>query len=382
MPSKILDPGELGDATCVVVGTRPGIIKMSPIIRELELRKLPFFVLHSGQHYSYEMDRVFFESLGLQEPKHQLPPCREGSLHGEQTAAMLTGIERVLAEEKPKIVLVCGDANTNLSGALAGRKLHIPVGHVEAGLRSFDWRMPEEHNRVIIDHISEYLFAPTERACENLRRDWVRGHIYLTYNTIVDAIRQHLEVARRTSSALTRLHLESGTYILMTLHREENVDDPGRLAKVLEGVAAVIQRHGYDIVWLCHPRTTQRLTNFGLQDRATAIQGLRIERSVGYLDFLVLQANAALVLTDSGGLQEESCALQIPCVTLRETTERPETVEVEANMLAGLETDAILAAVGRMLNRSRQWENPYGDGKAASRIVDAIVHDSPTLSEV
>ena len=365
------------DAVCVVVGTRPGIIKMSPLVRELQERNCSFFVIHTGQHYSYFMDQQFFEDLELPQPEHHLDSAEEGSLHGEQTAVMLTGIEKVLVRERPRVVVVGGDANTNLAGALAARKLGIEVGHVEAGLRSFDWRMPEEHNRVMIDHISEHLFAPTKRACENLQKDWVRGKIYLTGNTIVEALRYHAVMASTRSDVLATYGIARKGYFLLTLHRAENVDSASRLALLLSAVEAIIKQHDVPVVFPCHPRTRKRLREFGLEDRAVSLTELHLIEPMGYLDFLKMEANAALVLTDSGGIQEESCILKVPCVTLRETTERQETVEVGSNIVAGLEPESTLHATTQMLRARREWPNPFGDGKAAKRIVDVLMGAEP-----
>ena len=369
---KILLPSEIQRKVCIVVGTRPGIIKMSPVIRELHRRDLPFFVLHTGQHYSYEMDRKFFEDLGLPEPAYKLESVRNYRTHGGQTAKMIEGIERVLLSEKPKVVLVGGDANTNLCGALAARKLHLVVGHIEAGLRSNDWLMPEEHNRIIIDHISDLLFPPTEKARHNLIEDNVKGRIIVTGNTVVDALQQNREIARRRSRILEDLGLTPQNYFLVTIHREENVDFRERIINILEALALVSHKYRVPIVFPTHPRTTKRLRAFGLLKQAEDIPNLRLMEPVGYLDFLSLLENACLVLTDSGGIQEESCILKVPCVTLRENTERPESVLVGANMVAGVGPDGILRAVRVMLEKPTDWENPFGDGRAAVRIIDVV----------
>ena len=370
---KVLDKKHLSDSVCVIVGTRPGIIKMSPIIKELGWRQIPFFTLHTGQHYSYEMDKKFFEDLELPKPLYHLPQCKPGSLHGEQTANMLSGIESVLVKAKPRLVLVCGDANTNLAGALAARKLQIEVGHVESGLRSNDWRMPEEHNRVIIDHISEYLFAPTPRARQNLINDNVKGKVYLTGNTIVDALIQHVEIAENKSTIMKTLSLPKNGYILTTIHREENVDHIDTLTEIIKGLELIGGNLDFPIVLPVHPRTKKRFGNFNLWSKLADIQNLTVIDPAGYLDFLVLLKNAALVLTDSGGIQEESCILHTPCVTLRENTERQETVFVKSNIVAGTKPDRVLDAVERSLGKERDWPNPFGDGKAAKRIVDVSV---------
>ncbi len=368
MGLKVLRPEELEDKICVVVGTRPGIIKMSPIIRELERRDLEYFVVHTGQHYSYEMDRKFFEDLNLPEPKYKLDTVKKYHTHGAQTAEMIKGVEDALLKEKPRLTLVGGDANTNLAGALAARKLHIMVGHVEAGLRSGDWRMPEEHNRVIIDHISELLFAPTERERENLIKDNVKGKIFVVGNTIVDAVYQNLEIAKKKSDILERLELNSEEYFVLTVHREENVDYKENLESIFEGISRVAEDNL--IVFPIHPRTKKRLIEFGLMDQVSGIKNLLIIDPIGYLDFLQLLSNARLALTDSGGIQEECCILKIPCVTLRENTERPETVEVGANYVAGIRAEGIVKAVDVMLSRERNWINPFGDGTTGRKIVD------------
>ncbi|MCQ5363276.1 MAG: UDP-N-acetylglucosamine 2-epimerase (non-hydrolyzing), partial [Candidatus Methanomethylicia archaeon] len=242
----------------VVLGTRPEIIKMSPIIRELQRRsvsggEIEYFILHTGQHYSYNMDRVFFEQLNLPQPRFNL---KVGSgTHAEETGRMMIGIERVLLEEKPDVVLVEGDTNTVLSGALASVKVGVEVGHVEAGLRSFDRSMPEEINRIVADHVSEILFAPTEKAKQNLISEGIsQEKIHVTGNTIVDAVHQNLELARRGgSAALESLGLEDGRYFLATVHRQENVDDPGRLRGILEGLRLVHDHYGMPVVYPAHP---------------------------------------------------------------------------------------------------------------------------------
>ncbi len=357
---------------CIVVGTRPGIIKMSPLIRECEQRGIKYFVLHTGQHYSPEMDNVFFQDLGLKAPEYHLKNVKDYITHGAKTAMMIMGTEEVLLKARPKIVLVCGDANTNLAAALAARKLHIVVGHVESGLRSNDWRMPEEHNRVIMDHICELLFAPTEEAAENLRKDNVQGKILVTGNTIVDAVTQAIKIAHQKSSILNDLDLDKGNYFLMTAHREENVDDPVILSDFIEGARAFIHSFGKEVIFPLHPRTRKRIDEFGLAEKLHSVEGLRVIDPIGYLDFLVLLEHCTLVLTDSGGLQEESCILKVPCVTLRENTERPETVTVGANRIAGTKPEKIVSAVSEMINIPRRWPNPFGDGRAAKRIIDEV----------
>jgi UDP-N-acetylglucosamine 2-epimerase (non-hydrolysing) len=346
----------------IVLGTRPEIIKMSPIIRECEARNLDYFILHSGQHYSYEMDRAFFEELELPEPKYNLD-VGSGTQAG-QTAKIMTGIEDVLVKESPDIVLVQGDTNTVMAGALAAAKLHIRVGHVEAGLRSFDRTMPEEINRVVADHISDYLFAPTETARRYLQNEGIEENkICVTGNTIVDAVFQNREIAKKKADILDTLGLAPREYFLVTAHRQENVDNPEKLRSIIAGLAAVHREYSLPIVFPMHPRTKKMVEQFGVP-----LDGISAMNPVGFLEFLQLESNARLVLTDSGGVQEETCILGVPCVTLRENTERPETIEVGGNILAGTDSAEILRCVQRMLDKKRHWSNPYGDGTAGSMI--------------
>ncbi|UCC41683.1 MAG: UDP-N-acetylglucosamine 2-epimerase (non-hydrolyzing) [Candidatus Heimdallarchaeota archaeon] len=347
----------------------------SPILRALHCSKIKYFIIHTGQHYSYNMDKKFFEDLNLPEPEYKLENVKDFYLHGEQTAGMLKGIEKILVKEKPKITLVGGDANTNLAGALAARKLHIRVGHVEAGERSGDWRMPEEHNRIIIDHISEYLFATNKKAKENLILDNIKGKIFITGNPIVDAAYQNLKIARSKSQVLEKMKLKSDEYILMTLHREENVDNVENLRCVFKGLSLICKDIRKKIIFLAHPRTVKRINEFGLNNILRPIHCLQIEEPVGYLDFLNLLVHSSLVMTDSGGVQQESCILKIPCVTLRDNTEWIETLEISANILVGVSPKKILEGTTIMLRSGRMWDNPFGDGFSAKKIVNIIEND-------
>jgi UDP-N-acetylglucosamine 2-epimerase (non-hydrolysing) len=243
---------------------------------------------------------------------------------------------------------------------------------VEAGERGHDWRMPEEHNRVIIDHISEYLFVTTEKGRQNLQADNVRGHVVITGNPIVDATRENLEIARRTSSLPGSLGLQRGGYCVLTTHREENVDDRDVLADILAGMRLLWRELRRPIVFAAHPRTRKRMAEFGLADYAAGILGLVVTEALGYLDFLALLDGAALVLTDSGGVQKEGCILRVPAVTLRDSTEWTETVAIGANMLAGTAPERILDAAATMLGREVASVGPFGDGRAARRIVDTV----------
>jgi len=352
--------------TAIILGTRPEIIKMSPIVREYDRLRLDYFILHTGQHYSYNLDRVFFKQLGLPSPKYNLGVG--SGTHAEETGKMLIGIEKVLLKEKPDIVLVEGDTNTVLAGALAASKLHIKVGHVEAGLRSYDRQMPEETNRILADHCSDYLFAPTEKAKAILLGEGIpEEKIFVTGNTIVDAVHQNLDIAKKKVKTIDNLPLVPREYFLLTLHRQENVDDSARFASILEGLAKLATEFRLPIVYPIHPRSRKMMTRFGLKS-----QSLKLIEPVDFLDFLQLESNARLILTDSGGVQEEACILGVPCVTLRDNTERPETIEVGANILAGASPDKIVKYTELMLSKESNWTNPFGDGKAGKRIVKIV----------
>jgi len=354
----------------IVLGTRPEIIKMSPVIRECQRRSLDFQLIHTEQHQKYEMDRVFFEHLQLPAPLHRLGVG--GGPHGRQTGLLLTRVEEVLEREHPDVVLVQGDTNSVLAGALAAAKLHISVGHVEAGLRSYDRRMPEELNRIVADHLSDRLFAPTAKAGDILLAEGVdRKKVFVTGNTIVDAVGQNLQIARERCRALERNGLEPQKYILVTAHRAENVDHRERLQELVNAIDLVARTVSMPLIYPLHPRTESKIKEFGL----TIPKRIRIIPPQGFLDFLQLEAEAALVLTDSGGIQEEACILGVPCVTLRQNTERPETLSVGANVLAGTDPSQVLAGVEEMLDRSRDWSNPLGDGHSGARIVDLLLDD-------
>jgi len=373
MEQKVFFDDELKNIISVVVGTRPGIIKFSPVIRALTEEKMDFFVIHTGQHYSYNMDKQFFEDLELPEPKYKNEVVQRAILHGEQTAEMIKEMEKAFIQEKPKIVIVGGDANTNLAGALAARKLRIKVAHMEAGLRSNDWRMPEEHNRVMIDHISEYLFTPTEETKRNLIGDNVKGEIVVVGNTIVDAVHQNLGLAKNKSCILENLNIKQNEYFLATAHREENVDNQEILKEILESFTLISREYNIPIIFPIHPRTKKRLKEFNLKEETDKISMLKITDPVGYLDFLKLMAKAKLVLTDSGGIQEETCILKVPCVTLRESTERPETVEVGGNIIAGTQPNKVFECVNLMLKKKKDWENPFGEGNTGKKIAKYLL---------
>jgi UDP-N-acetylglucosamine 2-epimerase (non-hydrolysing) len=352
--------------TAIILGTRPEIIKMSPVIQELERQELDYFILHTGQHYSYIMDQLFFEELNLPEPKYNLDVG--SGTHAEETAKTLTGVETVLVEEKPDIILVEGDTNSVLAGALAAVKLGVKIGHVEAGLRSYDRGMPEETNRVLTDHMSDFLFAPTESARLNLLREGIPdSKISVTGNTIVDVAIQNSGLLNNQSDTLKELKVEDSDYFLVTIHRQENVDDGERFQAILDGLKLIHDEFVLPLIYPIHPRAKKKIIDFTLNP-----EGLTLIEPVGYLNFLILESKAKLILTDSGGIQEEACILGVPCVTLRDNTERPETLEVGSNVLAGARPEEIVKMTRLMLGRSKSWENPFGDGKTGRTIVKIL----------
>jgi UDP-N-acetylglucosamine 2-epimerase (non-hydrolysing) len=359
--------GEPRLKVAIVLGTRPEIIKMSPVIRELEARGVDFFILHTGQHYDYNMDEAFFEELKLPAAKHNLG-VGSGS-HAEQSGKIMFGVEKVLSKEKPSVVLVQGDTNTVCSGALVASKMGLMLGHVEAGLRSFDRRMPEEINRVVADHLSDLLFAPTEVSRKHLLKEGINdSKIFVTGNTIVDAVEQNLALSLNHTDILDKLGVEEQGFFLITLHRAENVDDKRRLKSILQTLKDIKKRHSVDIVFPIHPRTKKMIKTYGYSTK-----GLTTLNPVGYLDFLQLEGKAKLILTDSGGVQEEACILKTPCLTLRDNTERPETVLVGANIVTGVDPNAIFRGIEELLKREKNWSNPYGEGRSGRRIIEILL---------
>jgi UDP-N-acetylglucosamine 2-epimerase (non-hydrolysing) len=349
----------------LVLGTRPEIIKLSPVMRELDHRGQQYIVIHSNQHYSENMDKVFFEELALSRPQYNLGIG--SAQHGNQTGRMLIEIEEVLLSEKPDVVLAQGDTNTVLAGILAASKLDIRCGHVEAGLRSYDRRMPEEKNRVLCDAIADDLFCPTEVQRAILEGEGIPDEkIYVTGNTIVDAVQKNSTIAKE-SEVLERLGLEEGKFSLLTAHRASNVDFGDALRGLVRMVRHTAEATGFPTVYPMHPRTRARIEKAGLE-----LSDVIVVDPLGYRDFLKLEMSAHLIVTDSGGVQEEACILGVPCITLRENTERPETVDVGANRLVGLDTDRFDEAYEELKAKEGRWDNPFGDGRASERILDII----------
>ena len=340
-----------------VVGARPQFIKAAPVSREVRRHNVEILI-HTGQHYDETMSDVFFEVLEIPRPDYNLG-VGSGS-HAVQTAEMMRGLEGVLEKEAPDLVLVYGDTNSTLAGALVAAKRHVPVGHVEAGLRSFNRTMPEEINRVMSDHLSELLFCPTQTAVDNLRREGITKGVHLVGDVMYD-VALHSAQAARGRDIVERLGLRPGDYVLVTLHRPGNVDD----RETLRGIVDALVRCGRPVVFPVHPRTRKNLEAFGLWEalrgKVTAID------PVDYLDFLALLMKAQKVATDSGGVQKEAYFFGVPCVTLRDETEWIETVEVGWNAVVGTETEDILHAIANF-NPTGTKAKSFGDGHAAERI--------------
>lgn len=360
---------------CVILGTRPEIIKMAPVIDEINRRSHELLLIHTGQHYDKEMSDNFFLDLELPKPNYNIH-VGSGS-HGKQTALMMDGIEDVLISEKPDIVLVQGDTNAVLAGALVAQKLHIPVGHVEAGLRSFDVSMPEEINRMGADCCSHLYFVPTEESAINLALEgYFPKDIFITGNSVVDTCFRNLKIAENSSTIIDDLNLDNlNNIITFTMHRAENVDDKQRLQSI---IGALMELKDFNIIFPIHPRTKKTLENFGLYKKFESLPHIHITKPIGYLDFLVLISKSIIILTDSGGLQEEAITLNVPALTLRYNTERPETVTAGGNILVGSDKDYILETANKILNNEEFYnnmknaKNPYGDGNSSVQILDII----------
>lgn len=350
----------------VVAATRPNFMKVAPIMAALPPR-FEAELVHTGQHYDRRMSDSFFDDLGIPDPDVNLG-IGSGT-HAEQTGQVMVAYERHLMATRPSAVIVVGDVNSTLAATLAAIKLHIPVAHVEAGLRSGDREMPEEMNRILTDSVSRWLFTTSADANVNLAAmgvpdDWV----HLVGNVMIDSLVAHLDEARQRGDALrAELGLVAGEYAAMTLHRASNVDDPDVFPRLLEALGTVAATH--PIVFPIHPRTRQRLADFGLSLPA----GITVIEPLGYLDFIGLVDGAAGVLTDSGGIQEETSVLGVPCVTLRTSTERPITITDGTNVMVGVDPDAIVReGVKALTTPRREVTIPLWDGHAAARIVDVL----------
>jgi UDP-GlcNAc3NAcA epimerase len=357
-----------------IVGARPQFIKAVLVSKELRENHKEVLV-HTGQHYDAELSKIFFDELGIPKPDYNLGIGSD--THAVQTGRMMIAIEDTLLAEKPDLVLVYGDTNSTLAGALAAVKLHIPVAHVEAGPRMFDKGIPEEVNRVLTDHVSSLLFAPTQTAVDNLKREGITNGVYLTGDVMLDSFLHFSGIAEKKSKILERLQLTKGRYLLATVHRARNTDNRENLKSIIEA----FQSTGEKIVFPVHPRTRKMLKERNLnlnlnlipqsESQSQSQSNLLLLPPVGYLDSIMLTRNARKVLTDSGGLQKEAYFSRVPCITLDEATGWPETVEDGWNVLVGADKHKIIEAIGRFEPRGQQ-RKLFGNGEAAAKIVDIM----------
>ncbi|MBD1372198.1 UDP-N-acetylglucosamine 2-epimerase (non-hydrolyzing) [Hazenella sp. IB182357] len=348
-----------------VVGARPQFIKAAPVSRAIR-KSYEEVLVHTGQHYDKAMSDVFFEELNIPIPEYHLHVGSKS--HGAQTGEMLTKIEEVMLKEKPDCVLVYGDTNSTLAGAVAASKIHIPVAHVEAGLRSFNRRMPEEVNRVLTDHVSKWLFCPTQTAVNHLASEGIQKGVHLCGDVMLDAVIYNGALAKEKSTILERLDLKAGAYLLITLHRAENTDDPSRLSEIIKAINQIDQ----PTILPMHPRTKGKLVQFDLRITNPFVNCID---PVGYLDMLQLETNASKILTDSGGVQKEAFFAQVPCITMRDETEWTETVERKTNVLVGANSEKILHALAQFEVDFTRVDPIFGTGDAADQIVQQIHAD-------
>jgi len=355
-----------------IVGARPNFMKIAPIADELKKHEtVEHFIVHTGQHYDANMSKLFFDELGISEPNVNLG-IGPGS-QAQQTAEMMVELEKVMVEQKPDLIVVVGDCNSALAGAIVAAKLKIKIVHIEAGLRSFNWEMPEEINRIIVDKLSSYLFTTEHSAGENLQKEGITEGVHFVGNVMIDTLLKFLEKSK-ASKVLEILNLEPKSYAVLTLHRPGNVDKKEVLENLLDTLSEISQKT--KIVFPIHPRTKKMVDEFGLSEK---LNNLQIIEPLGYLDFLNLNSNAKLILTDSGGIQEEATILKVPCITLRTETERPVTVEVGGSVVVGQDKEKILSAVDEILFQELKTENrkpELWDGKAAERIVKELVQNA------
>jgi len=354
-----------------ILGARPQFVKGAAVSEEIRKNnkrsktKINEKLVHTGQHYNVEMSDLFFNQLEIPRPDYNLGVRSE--FHGEQTALMITGIEKILIKERPDLVIVYGDTNSTLAGALSAAKLHIPIAHIEAGLRSFNKQMPEEINRIITDHLSDFLFCPTKQSIVNLKKEGITKNVYLVGDIMKEMVLKFCSRALRQSQILKSLCLTSHNYYLATIHRAENVDCPEKLKTLME----IFEKLDLDVILPLHPRTQNKIKEF----RIKVPPKIRIIMPVSYFDMLVLEKNAKIILTDSGGVQKEAFLFGTPCITLREETEWVETVVKKRNILTGVDKNKILNGMKKFFKNDyfkRNVSDPYGDGYTSNKIIKII----------
>ena len=355
-----------------VVGARPNFMKIAPLMRQMKKhKKIKPILVHTGQHYDYEMSKIFFKDLGIPDPDIHLGVG--SGLHGEQTGQVMIKLEKVLLKEKPDLVLVVGDVNSTMAATLTATKLHIPVAHVESGLRSFDRTMPEEINRLVTDSVADFLFTPSPDGNVNLAKEGVdKKKVFLVGDIMIDSLFYNLKKARK-SNILKKLSLKKKGYALLTLHRPSNVDAKENFGNIIDALEKISKK--LPIVFPAHPRTVKMIEELGLKKRFTKNKNILLLKPQGYLDFVNLMMNAKFVMTDSGGIQEETTVLDIPCLTLRNTTERPITITRGSNVLVHTNTKKIVDEANKILRGKvkRSKLISYWDGKTAEKIVSILL---------
>lgn len=355
----------------IVIGTRPNFVKTAPLVEGLKVakknkRKIQYKIVHTGQHYDYEMSQLFFQELKIPKPDYNLGIG--GRSHAWQTARTMEKIEKVTIKENPDIVIVLGDVNATLAGALVAAKLHVRIGHIEAGMRSFNKRMPEEINRVLTDHITDYHFCSTKTAVLNLKNEGITKNVYNVGDIMYDTFLAGIKIASKNSKILNKLGIKKRNYYLATIHRAENTEDKKRLTNIIN---AFCKSYNPDvpIIFPIHPRTLKYLKSYKLWNRAN--KKIKIIKPVGYLDMLWLEKNAKKILTDSGGVQKEAYFAKVACITLRDETEWVETVKDKWNILVGADEKKILKAIKNFSPKSKK-HNYFGDGRTSKKIVDIL----------
>jgi len=354
-----------------IAAARPNFMKVAPLLKEIKkYSRFKTILVHTGQHYDYAMSGSFFKELNIPKPNYNLG-VRAG-LHGEQTGLTMIKFEKICIKEKPDLIIVVGDVNSTLAGALVSTKLHVPVAHIEAGLRSRDMNMPEEINRILTDHISDYLFVTCKEGKTNLINEGIdKKKIYFVGDIMVDTLLKSKKKIQKINT-FKKLNLKKKEYSLLTLHRPANVDDKKRL-KILLQTFNLIQKK-IKIIYPMHPRTAKQIKKFGLEKYVKQMKNFIVTPPLGYLEFISLLMNSKFLLTDSGGLQEESTTLKIPCLTLRDNTERPVTVNVGTNVIVGTNKNKIIKEINKIISgKGKKGKQPkYWDGKTAERIIKIL----------